>query len=295
MKRPIAVPIIVALLLVAAVLLIYAFKGLGGGAPVTPGPTAGDTRTNTPIRSSKFPLHEAARAGDAQSITRLLAEGASVNAKLPAGGLTGVSRVGATPVMLAADSGSVEAVRALIAAQADVDAAAEDGWTALMVAASSRVAPPAALEAIIAAGAGIDAKNAEGRTALMVAASSRQGAKVYSLLNAGASVDVTDARGATALSLASDSSSPNGASDPTALKALLEAGANPNAADAAGLTPLMRAAARDDLDAVIVLLDHGALVDGKSAAGKTALDYARALSGTRKVACLTVLADAGAN
>ncbi len=293
MKRPIAVPVIIALLLVAAVLVVYAIQGLGRGSPSGPSAT-GNAPPRT--RSTKFALHDAARAGDVPSITRLLAEGSDANGKLPAGALTGYSRVGATPLMLATDSGSVEAVRALIAAKADVDIPAEDGWTALMIAGASQVAPPAALEAIIAAGAGIDAKNTEGRTALMLSASTRQGAKVVALLNAGASVDVTDATGSTALLLAAGGgSAPGTPSDAAALRALLEAGANPNGADGAGLTPLMRAAARDDVDAIIALLDYGAVVDGRSAAGKTAMDYAKALSGTRKVACLNVLADAGAN
>ncbi len=293
MQRNLAVPVIVALLLVAAVLLVYAFKGLGGmgtTSPTAPGPTP-----STPIRSTKFTLHEAARAGDTSAMSKALAEGANVNSTLPAGALQGYTRVGATPLMLAAESGSVEAVKALITAHANVDAAAEDGWTALMVAASSGVAPPAALDAILSAGAGVDAKNAETRTALMLAGASRQGSKVVALLNAGASVNVTDATGATALSLAASGSTPGTNSDTLALKALLDAGANPNGADGSGLTPLMRAAAKDDVDAVILLLDYGAAIDEKSLAGKTALDYAKALSGTRKVACLTVLADAGAN
>lgn len=129
----------------------------------------------------------------------------------------------------------------------------------------------------------------------MLSAAARQGAKTVSLLTAGASINVTDATGSTALALAASGGTPGGGAEPLAIKALLEAGANPNVQDAAGLTPLMRAAAKDDVDAVILLLDHGALVDGKSAAGKTAFDYAKALSTTRKVACLTVLADAGAN
>lgn len=293
MQRNLAVPVIVALLLVAAVLLVYAFKGLGGGAtnPAAPAVAAPEPQ----VRSTKFELHEAARAGDTSGITRALAGGANVNGTLPAGALQGYTRVGATPLMLAAESGSVEAVKALIAAKADVDAAAEDGSTALMIAAASAVSPPAALDAIVAAGAGIDAKNAAGRTALMLAAASRQGAKVVALLNAGAAVNVTDATGANALGLASAAPPQAGMPDTLAVKALLDAGADPNAADGAGLTPLMRAAGRDDVDTVILLLDYGASVDEKSAAGKTALDYARALSATRKVACLPVLADAGAN
>jgi ankyrin repeat protein len=272
---------------------VYAFKGLGGmgtTSPTAPGPTA-----STPIRSTKFALHEAARAGDTSAMSKALAEGANVNGTLPAGALQGYTRVGATPLMLAAESGSVEAVKALITAHANVDAAAEDGWTALMVAASSGVAPPAALDAILSAGAGVDAKNAESRTALMLAAASRQGSKVVALLNAGASVNVTDAAGATALSLAASGSTPGATADTLAIKALLDAGANPNGADGTGLTPLMRAAAKDDVDGVILLLDYGAAIDEKSLSGKTALDYAKALSGTRKVACLAVLADAGAN
>jgi ankyrin repeat protein len=131
----------------------------------------------------------------------------------------------------------------------------------------------------------------------MLAAAAGHAGKVVALLNAGASVNVTDMAGVTALALASTGTgAPAGASsDVSALQSLLEAGADPNIADGQGVTPLMRAAQRDDVDAVILLLDHGAVPSATTIAGKSALDYAQSLSGVRKVACIGVLKDAGAN
>jgi ankyrin repeat protein len=167
-----------------------------------------------------------------------------------------------------------------------------------MAAAMSNLAGGPVIDALADAGAGIDAKDAQGRTAIMLAAVAGHDGKIVALLNAGASVNVTDMGGATALALAATGSgAPASAAgnDTSALKSLLEAGADPNIVDSQGVTPLMRAAQRDDVDAVILLLDHGALATTTTAAGKSALDYAQSLSGVRKVACIGVLKDAGAN
>lgn len=295
MKRQLALPVVVALLLVSAVLLVYAFKGLGGGGA----PRQSDAATpRTPESASRrYALHEAAKAGDPALVNRALAEGADPNQLLPAETPASFARAGATPLILAAESGSLDCVRALLAARANPDTAAADGTTPLIAAARSSNAGGPVIEALADAGAGIDAKDAQGRTALMLAAAAANAGKVIALLNAGASVNVTDLGGTTALALAATGAGTpaDGTGDSAAVRSLLEAGADPNIADAQGVTPLMRAAQRDDVDAVVLLLDHGAIAAATTPAGRSALDYAQALSGVRKVACIGVLKDAGAN
>jgi len=60
----------------------------------------------------------------------------------------------------------------------------------------------------------------------------------------------------------------------SALQLLLEAGANPNVADEDRVTPLMVAAMKGNLEAVRLLVTHGADVMAVNAAGLTASQLA---------------------
>jgi ankyrin repeat protein len=71
-------------------------------------------------------------------------------------------------LMDAARTGNAEAVKALLAAGADVNAKDADGNTALMAAAKKGRTPPETVKALLAAGADINAKNNKGETALMI-------------------------------------------------------------------------------------------------------------------------------
>src|SRR5689334_3674255 len=72
-------------------------------------------------------LHAAAQAGSDDALSRLLAEGADVNAR---------STGGKTALMLAAARGRLDAIGLLIERGADVNAATDAGNTALMLAAA---------------------------------------------------------------------------------------------------------------------------------------------------------------
>ena len=72
-------------------------------------------------------LHAAAQAGSDDALSRLLAEGADVNAR---------STGGETALMLAAARGRLDAIGLLIERGADVNAATDAGNTALMLAAA---------------------------------------------------------------------------------------------------------------------------------------------------------------
>ncbi len=76
-----------------------------------------------PGRDGYLPLHQAARAGHRPILLLLLDRGADPNAAAPGSGVTAL--------MLAANRGFSDSVRSLLAAGADVNARAADGWTAL--------------------------------------------------------------------------------------------------------------------------------------------------------------------
>ncbi len=87
------------------------------------------------------------------------------------------------------------------------------------------------------------------------------------LLKAGANVDAVDHQGETYLA-------GYGVFNTGVLKILLDAGANPNARDSDGRTALMEASNYGYEDAVVLLIEHLAVVNQKDNKGRTALMYA---------------------
>lgn len=134
-------------------------------------------------------LVEAAAAGDTRLVQQLVDQGAELEGPL-----------GRTALPAAAEAGRQEAVMALLAAGADVEAATTGGATALVHAAARGDREMAA--ALLEKGADPGAVTDSGRTALMEAAVVGGDAVVAALLEAGANADVADRRGGTALILA---------------------------------------------------------------------------------------------
>lgn len=142
----------------------------------------------------------------------------------------------AAPLVDAAMNGDIAAVRTLLRQRSDTGAAQPDGMTALHWA--------------------VHREDAEMTTLL---------------LRAGADVNAVNRIGATPLYLAS------AAGSDAMLDALLRAGANPNVPiTEEGETALMFAARTGNVEAVRVLLDHGAVVDQAQQHGQTALMWAAA-------------------
>jgi hypothetical protein len=131
---------------------------------------------------------------------------------------------------------TLEPLRHFLADGADVDAADESGWTALMYAAQLGTSDPAGAQAL--------------------------------LLNAKASVDKPSLHGDTALAAAAYGGHLN--------TLLLEHGAQINHANAEGVTVLMLLATRHYPDEVQQALKHGADVNARDQLGRTALDYLNA-------------------
>ena len=156
------------------------------------------------------------------------------------------------PVADAAMRRDLPAVRSLITARADVNAAQGDGMTALHWAARNGHTEMATV--LLRAKANVKAVTRLGAlTPLLLAAEAGSAEVVQALLAAGADARAVAATGVTALHYAALSGSA------PAVSALLDRGSDPNAREPEwGQTPLMFAAARGRTDAVRVLLRHGA-------------------------------------
>jgi len=147
-----------------------------------------DVNTKIKMKGESTPLHSAATEGHKEIAELLIAEGANVNAK---------NDVGETPldwaihskhsetanllrkhggksgaddsVHVAAGMGNIEAVKQHLAAGADVNAKAEDGWTPLHFATSGGYKE--ITELLISKGADVNSKDNHGRTPLDLAIS----------------------------------------------------------------------------------------------------------------------------
>lgn len=174
-----------------------------------------------------------------------------------------------TPLMHAAKCGKVGAMKALLAAGADVDAKmARHGGTALMVAVQhSQVAT---VQGLLEARASVEATDSQGWTALQWAAQIGPVGPVDVLLDAGASVGAPSG-GSSAMMVAVE----NGHLD--AADRLLVAGADPEATDAQGWTALVIASSAGDRAIISRLLEAGASVQARTQpSGRTAVMAAAA-------------------
>jgi len=166
------------------------------------------------------------------------------------------------------------------------------GWTPLMYAARQDARD--ALTALAAAGADLDATDPDGTTALTLAVINAHYDAAALLLEKGADPNVADARGMTPLYAAVDMHTLDETPGRPAER-LLARGARPNVALTAtmlervhnngdpvlgqGATPVMRAARKADAAALRVLLDHGADPGARMKGGVTALMIASGFGG----------------
>jgi ankyrin repeat protein len=186
------------------------------------------------------------------------------------------TRPAATALAAAAMRGDLAEVRALIARQADVNAATGDGMSALHWAAERGDA--AMVQALLKAGASTTGTTKNGGyTPLHVAARAGHGAAVKALLAGGADAKALTTTGATALHLAAQ------AGDAMAVSALAGAKADVNALETAwGQTPLMFAAAANRPAAVTALLKAGANPGVKTQTQDLTEELARQQAAARK-------------
>ena len=238
---------------------------------------------------------------------------AVVKALVEAGAdLTARSQDGFTPLLFSARAGAIEVARLLVEAGADVDQVTPDGYSPLLVAAASIDAVTGSDYRLVVSqspheelaryfldhGADRNKSDQFGMTALHFAVDTEKMTLLKALLETGAEPNAVLTRplpfrrGDYVSRNAYDGASPFWLATRDAnlemMRVLLNAGADPFLANAAGVTPLMVASglgendARrppDDLvlQAVRLLLDHGANVSATNRGGQTALHGAAAM------------------
>ena len=146
----------------------------------------------------------------------------------------------------AAEVGDLIRVKALLAAQYDVNAKLDNGFTALMVAAG--MGHIQVVQTLLAAKADVDAKALPGVTALIYASQEGRLDVVHTLLAAGADVNSRAILGTTALFMAAQKGHAE------VVKVLLEAGADANARTERGLTAAMIASQQGHPDVAQILM-----------------------------------------
>jgi ankyrin repeat protein len=202
-------------------------------------------------------LVAAVRGQSADTIAQLLASHPDA--------ATARDAAGSTLLHHAAAFGSIDTMKRLLDAGADVNAANRRRSTPL----HWSLHDEAKVRLLLSRGAAINAKQVEGRTPLYIAGSMGQGTSLIRLLlENGANPAIATANGNTPLMEAS------GRGDIEAMKLLIDKNADVNTKNGAGETALMFAAANGSPAAVKFLIDHGADAKAKSKRGETALGNA---------------------
>lgn len=252
------------------------------------------------------PLMFASAAGSIDAMKLLLAAGADVNA-VDAMGTTALlwaapqqarvrllldrgakadvaAKSGMTPLMVAAAvPGNLEAVKLLIGAGADVRKKNAMGTTALHAAAMTGSADT--VRELLSQGAEADLAGMGGATPLVMAAINRDESVVLALLDSGQKINAntrfTFADKVRHGEIALKDMAPLMLSAPfhstKVTGRLLDMGATVDAQDSRGMTALMMAVATEypRLDTIKLLVSRGANPNLKSAAGESAVDWAR--------------------
>jgi uncharacterized protein len=232
------------------------------------------------LKDGTTALHYAVHDGDLALATRLIKEGADVNAR---------NDYGSTPMQEAAERGDVALISLLLKSRASVESPNDEGETALMTVA--RTGNVEAAKLLIKAGAKVNAvEQWRGQTALMWAAAQGNPEMVRLLLKSGAKPDTLSAvrdwarkvtaeprpqnrppGGFTALLLAAR----EGCTD--CAKALIEGKADINLANPENITPLLMAILNARFDVAKVLIAAGADVNRWDVWGRaplySAIDY----------------------
>ena len=201
---------------------------------------------NAPQPDGATALHWAAYRSDAESAAALIRAGANVNAK---------NKYGVTPLALASDQGDAAVLDLLLKAGAkpnDPINFVNTGETPVMHAARS--AKVDAVKLLVQAGGDVNAKeNWNGQTALMWAAADGNSSMVKALLDLGADIHAKSHAGTTPFLFAVR----NG--DLPSVQAMLAAGADVNEKRSGDFaTPLLIAIINGHADLVDLLLDKGA-------------------------------------
>lgn len=233
-------------------------------------------------------LNNAVLAFDTKRTKLLLGRGADVNK---------LNDQGYAPLHTAARSRNSDLVQLLLEHGANPNLPDNDGVTPLVHAVNRNHVP--SIEALIAKGADIEKETRQGYTPLEVAIGDDQLFAARALIRAGAKVNATNGKQKiTPLMLVASQLSPQAravhlAAGPTPIdiaEELIERGADVNAKSAAGVTALMVAAGHNNAPMIGLLLSKGANPAIKNNLGKTALDVAREARNEVAISALQLLA-----
>jgi quinoprotein dehydrogenase-associated probable ABC transporter substrate-binding protein len=204
-------------------------------------------------------LGNAIVADDAERVGYLLDHGVDANVRFGDG---------YTPLVNATRFGFDDLVPLILKHKADVNATDISHWTPLMYAAWTD--DPYLIKLFVGKGAKLEAADQDGQTALGVAAQNNKIKALTALMEAGANVNRSVGKADyTPLMLAASS----GAVDIAQL--LIKHGANVNAKNAGGVTPLMVVAANNAAKVGSLLLEAGADPALRAEDGRTALMIAK--------------------
>lgn len=176
-----------------------------------------------------FPLHTAARTGDAASIRNLLAQGIKIDAR---------DESGSTALLVATHANAIPAAKILIEAGADVNAKDHINDSPYLYAGARGHLE--ILKMTLSHGADLKSTNRYGGTALIPAAERGHVETVRTLIEAGVNVDHINRLGWTAL-LEAIILGNGGERHQKIVSLLVKAGADVNLADSKGVTPLQHA------------------------------------------------------
>ncbi len=186
------------------------------------------------------PLFTAIRDNNLTAVQRLASQPGAVNAK---------GDRDTTPLLYASAFGSPEAVKVLLDAGADANAANGFGATSLMLC----VTEPAKIRLLLSHGADVNAKSKTGRTPLILAALHNGSEDVVEMLLAkGADAKAADKDGFTFLHAAA------AGGNAKEVRLALAKGIDVNATDKSGATALLLSASVGDVESVRMLLAKGA-------------------------------------
>ncbi len=201
-------------------------------------------------------LSGAARAGDANRVKLLLADGKDPNQSDAAGGRTALH--------WAVRNGNIEIVDILLKGGADINKGDQAGKTALSHAAESGKVD--LTRKLIESGADVNKRDLVGGNSVLWAAGLGNAETLAIVVEAGGNVDVKDINGLTPLQWAAQT----GKTD--SMKILIDGGANVNATDGLnGESVLMRAARSGKVESINLLLENGADTGIKTKLGGNAL------------------------
>src|SRR5579863_2287049 len=180
----------------------------------------------TPAKSAApgtTPLMAAAARGDAQSVAKLLRDGARVN-EVDIDGYTALHR--------ASHCGDIQVVKSLIAAGADINAVTKHNVTPLMISIDMMCPNSDVTMALILAGADVNVADSNGDTAIVIASTESSFDVMRELLKRGANPNAQGIGGETALHYAAMNSLLD------RIELLLQYGARIDVRNSSGKTPL---------------------------------------------------------